>query len=129
MPFTPESAAEIERSSWDVTQKLVEPEEDDISSEPSLITEDTFEKPEPESDDGSLTPQLTGTLAGALAAAMSGDFDGYCRENALFPDDIAGRINEYFSDVLGDIVLEQSGGGYTVINDYRRDIEDWLKNA
>lgn len=123
IPFTPESAAEIERSSWDVTKKLIVSEETEPEAEPTEQVEEAPEHIGTESDD------KTTLLVEALEAAVNGDFESYCREKALFPDDIAGRINDLFSDIIGDIVLEQNGGRYTVIDDYVNDIEKWLKSV
>ena len=36
------------------------------------------------------------------------------------------RINEAFSDGFGDVIIEETPDGYTVIEDYREDITEWL---
>lgn len=117
-PFTPENAAKIERDSWEATEMLVEKEE---YAEP-----ETAEAPQDEPDEAVFQAALPGTLTGALEAALGGEFTAYCREHSLFEDDAAGRINDFFADMIGDVVLENAGGGYTVIEDYRGEIENWL---
>lgn len=59
---------------------------------------------------------------------LNGDVRGFDRlasENRLLPDTLAERINELFYDSVGDIVLEQSDSGYTVIEDYRAETEEF----
>ena len=50
--------------------------------------------------------------------------------DAGFSDDSAAeRINEAFSDGFGDIILEMLGDLYIVIEDYREEIFEWLKQV
>ena len=49
-----------------------------------------------------------------------------CERAATFEDAIADSINEAFAENFGDVVLENDGECYTVISDYREDIEKWL---
>lgn len=43
----------------------------------------------------------------------------FAAARGMFPDLVADRINELAADEFGDILLENSGEGYTVIEDYR----------
>ena len=36
------------------------------------------------------------------------------------------KINECLLEVIGDIVVENDGFSYRIIEDYREDIEEWL---
>ena len=59
---------------------------------------------------------------------LNGDSRGFeqlANENRLLPDTLAERINELLYDSVGDIVLQQSGGGYAVIDDYRTETEEF----
>ena len=47
------------------------------------------------------------------------------REGEL-SDTLADRVNEAFADGFGDVILEPTDEGYSVIDDYREDIEKWL---
>ena len=38
----------------------------------------------------------------------------------------AERINEAFSDGFGDVILECTDEGYSIIDDYREEIGEWL---
>ena len=41
------------------------------------------------------------------------------------PDALADAINEIAADALGDVLLEDTGDGYRVIEDYL----DWMESA
>ena len=43
-------------------------------------------------------------------------------------DALVERINEAFSDGFGDVVIEDTGDGFAVIEDYKEEILEWLKN-
>ena len=45
---------------------------------------------------------------------------------AIPTDTLAENINEAFADGFGDVIIEPSDDGYTVIEDYREDITEWL---
>ncbi len=64
-------------------------------------------------------------IRNALLQALSGRFHEYCRENGIYDGVLADRINTMFLDIIGDVVLEESGSSYTIIEDYREDIEQW----
>ena len=38
------------------------------------------------------------------------------------------RINEAFSDGFGDVIIEDNGDGFAIIEDYQEEITEWLKN-
>ena len=38
------------------------------------------------------------------------------------------RINEAFSDGFGDVIIEDTGDGFAIIEDYKEEITEWLKN-
>ena len=50
----------------------------------------------------------------------------FCRERGVYADEIAARVNDAAvdTDAIGDIVLEASAaGGYSIVEDYRSDLE------
>ena len=65
-------------------------------------------------------------IRAGLRAALDGRFRAWCRENNLYEGEMADRINTVFLDELGDVVLEDGGSGFTLIEDYREDVEQWL---
>lgn len=65
-------------------------------------------------------------IRAGLRAALDGKFRAWCRENGLYEGEIADRINTVFLDEIGDVVLEDGGSGFILIEDYREDVEQWL---
>jgi len=62
----------------------------------------------------------------ALCAVLCGGFlEEACRAlpGRVSPASAAARINEYFTESLGDVVLEQQNGKWRLIEDYRDDVQ------
>ncbi len=145
------AAAEIERLSWQNTTLLTQGEfegipeltesgedapdlseaipvptesvETPVIPEPELPAEHPVENsahPEDDSDEDTL-------LREALSAALNGHFHDFCRDHQIYDGVLADRINTKFLDILGDIVLEENGKSYRIIEDYREDIETWME--
>ena len=123
----PAHAAEIERASWDTTQRLVDAFEE--SDEPAPVPQPSPppaapeqppqpERPAPDSPFAPYRDFLRAVLAGnpksiRAAAAQAGGL----------PDALADEINELAADTLGDILLEDTGNGWQVLDDYRDRLE------
>lgn len=145
------AAAEIERLSWQNTTLLTRGEFDEIPeitesaeevpdlSEPipspalpvneepqekvvedSEVSEGAVESAESEDGDD--------LIRDALNAALNGNFHDFCRDRQIYDGVLADRINTKFLDLIGDIVLEESGRSYIIIEDYREDIEQWMED-
>ena len=41
---------------------------------------------------------------------------------------IVEKINEAFFDGFGDVIIENNGEGFEIIEDYREEINQWFKN-
>jgi len=105
-------ADEIERASWSTTMRLVEYGED---AEPEPIAEE-----EPKTAEGGLSDDDVALLRLAYAYTYEGGTG--CEDHAS-----AERINEFFADSIGDVVLEFDGDFYKIIDDYKEDIEEWIR--
>lgn len=134
----PARAAEIERASWDTTQQLIdafsEPGEAGAPSKPSPApvqpsappVQEPAEKPAAEP-----APQASpfAHYRSFLLAVQTGD-NGKIRAAAAQsggpPDALADEINELAVDVFGDILLEDAGDGWRVLEDYRDRLEQIL---
>ena len=132
--ISPERALMIEQESWETTKKLTEAfapesEEEAITSipEPVKKEEPKLEIPTPapqSSNPDSLYSQLYTTL-GTLA-----EFVNLCKGASLIEqrkfasshgtsaDELADKINESAVELFGDIILENNGDAYTIIEDY-----------
>lgn len=134
-------AAEIERLSWVNTERLTgeeyveKTEEYHPDHEITLAGEVSFDSVEayepaidiPVEKESANTEAASCGIVDALAAALGGKFREYCRANSLYDGEVADRINTVFLDIIGDVVLEDCGNGYQIIEDYREDAENWLQ--
>jgi hypothetical protein len=143
--ISPERAIEIERESWSTTKILTEAFNDPITDEtqapnaPELIIEPIVTKEpaqinidvEPISTDISNFENNSGLFAQIKAEIGEiADFITLCKSpipteqrkfassHTLTIDEIADRINECAANVFGDIILEDTGGSYAIIEDY-----------
>ncbi len=141
--LSPESALDIEKQSWNVTNRLIsafdedenETAEDDIAENEKINnpTEDSIASGSNEKDDinaimikNKLIPQAV--IKGLAVVAVSSDaFIEWAKNNNMLPDTAAEMINEALYDIIGDIVIECSEGVYVLIGDYIAEIEDILK--
>ena len=133
-------AAEIEADSWQTTKRLVEAFEappEEIS--PQTVAENaalaadpppapTPCEPAPSAPAQVLSPlaQSLGELTAFLPLCLAGDRNAqreFARTHGLMTDAVADRINTAAGELLGDVVLEEEGGAYVIVEDYL----DYLK--
>lgn len=125
IPFSADAAERIERESRAAAEMLAalefdEPAADDAIPETPVDTGVTEDSATTES---SVEPIARASSANVVPAAIrhmleGGDLDGWCRERGLLPDSIAGEINEAAVEAFGDVLLENDGSGWRVIDDY-----------
>ena len=127
-------AAEIERLSWDTTERLVEAfEEAEVAPIPEVQPMIPMTAPEPcvSQTDGecdTLQAALRPYLA-FLQAVRDGDAAGQrnAAQKAKLPLEVlADEVNALAAEHMGDILLEEADGLYTVIEDYRDVLEKML---
>lgn len=129
-PVSPEEAARIEAASWETTRILTEafggtdtPEEAPTAPKPQETTVPT-ESTETTETQGreTIPPELVAFLQLALAGDAVGQRELAERLHTL-PDALADRINEWAVESdIGDVILEDTGAGYAVIEEYRADV-------
>lgn len=131
-------AREIELASWETTRRLTEafsdgePSPTEMSQTPLPEQKNEREAAPPAAiatetsvgsdEDASDLEALLGALYPFLEAAYREDFAAERTiADALgeLPDVLADRVNELAADALGDILLEDTGTGYTVLPEYR----------
>lgn len=128
--FSPAHAAEIEQTSWQTTQKLVEAFED--TEVPAPTPPPPVPAPAPVPPDQTEPPLAarlcTLKLDGVVRALLAEDAPG-ARAAAtacgLMLDAAVDRINTEAQDSFGDILFkEESPGHFILIEDYREELAD-----
>lgn len=139
-PLSFAAAAEIEELSWNTTQRLVEAFEESEkkeASEPSLqeAVPQQEENEEVVAQEGQAGDPLSLAMRPYLAflrAAMAEDAmrqKAIARESSKMLDALADEINDLAAEHMGDILLEENGGFYTVIEDYTDAVQAILDAA
>lgn len=129
------SASEIERSSWDITERLVSAFENEeiqdtesISEMPSIAPEDTIENAElSDEKDTSETANISPAVMDGLRALLLENitlFNEIANKNNMLAAAFADKINEEFFDMIGDSVIENAGFDIKLSEFYRDDIDD-----
>ena len=120
--FSSEGADEIEKVSWSTTLRLVaESEENEICEE----------KTEQKVEVAGLVEENASADDTRFFGLSSEDVEriGTALAEGFSDDAAAERINEAFADGFGDIILELQGELYVVIDDYKEEIEEWLRQT
>ncbi len=149
--FDFDTAAEIERLSWANTARLTASEDEEkpvesgeaveesevsldgeISSDiyDTAVGDNTDNKEENPQEEESPTDADNGDngadmdfMRSAAMAALEGRFREWAKESGYYEGEAQDRVNTYFLDIIGDVILED----FTFIEDYREDIEEWMK--
>ena len=121
-----EGADEIERLSWDTTMRLCDTEDLEDTERDELYTPVENSAPVEEvtvteTNDYGLTKSEISYISTLLESGER-SIHGFEEEA------IVERINEAFSDGFGDVIIEDSGEGFVIIEDYKEEVEEWLKN-
>ena len=121
-------ADEIEKSSWETTRILTEAFEDDTSVENPVPADTPKEETPPMVPQTPITSQgelmdALGDKVNFLRAVMAEDRaaqNAYCQATRELPDAVVDEINDITTNVeIFDMVIEDVGGMYAVIEDYR----------
>ncbi len=111
----------LETDSWATTDLLIEE---------SANVPEAVELPAPAPVEiAPTTPETADALpfADALEAVLAGQsLASWCKANGISPAEVAGQLNEYAADALGDVLFEAVGGEWTLIEEYKEDAETWL---
>ena len=122
------SADEIERLSWDTTARLCDTEEydeeDGIDFTASTKTYDSVPVALTENKERNTYGLSESDIRFIAALCESSDGGEY----NIDVEATVERINEAFSDNFGDVIIENTGDGFALIEDYVEEINEWLKN-
>ena len=117
-----DAAGEIERASWENTWRLIpEEEREEVALAPKAETP-TEETALPLSREDAAFLRIAFEKSEADAAF-------YAAKTGFLPLSACERINEVFSDLLGDIVLEITGDDFTVIREYETEVQTFLSSV
>ena len=115
-----------------MTNKLVdafaesgEPYAENAGEEETTGFEEEINRSEPED---TVPLSVKEGLVIIIAGGRKSAFAEWATSLNMLPDAAADMINEALYDRIGDAVLENNGEGYTVIEDYLPDIEQWIHN-
>lgn len=120
-----DSAAKIEEISWETTEKLIDAFEEEQASE--IEIEKVVMQTQEENED--VLASLTSAEKSFIYAALAEDYAAQTRiatEAGTLIDIIADRINTVAFENMGDILLEECGDGYVVLEDYKEEIKGVL---
>ena len=125
MFFSGEKSGVFEKNTSLLSDKTPENPAENVREAPAGTTA-TSEKVKEVLPESPLQKAL-GELAEFVRLAAAGDRAGerrFAAAHGLMPDALADRINTAACDILGDIILEDAGGYYTVIEDYMEDLRE-----
>ena len=94
-----------------------------LPAEQKAADEAPAEGKQPDEPPAGLSEEEAGFLRLVLA---DGDWRGFCSAKVLLPSILADAINEKLLDLIGDTVLEETEGGFAVIEDYLEDVKSLL---
>lgn len=125
--FSFAGAEEIESLSWENVRLLASEEDLRETDLTPLAVQNEAETGDAEKSDA---PSLSHADAVFLHAVLIGDSEELAwvlSTTGESEDLFADRINEAFSEQIGDIVLEMSDDGYVVIQDYMDEVLKWTE--
>jgi hypothetical protein len=123
-----DGADEIEKASWQTTARLVVEDELDepiVSAAKVEQSEENNSKTDESADSYGL-----GRAEIEFISAVSSEnitiMNRVCQELGEEPLSVVERINEAFSDGFGDVIIETDGDTFSIIEDYKEEIIEWL---
>lgn len=123
MHFSPTEAVELEKDSWQNTRLLVEEDTEEEASDPS------FDLPVLPGQQEKVAYGLSPGELLFLTALMRGDtalMQQASAKEKKTPQTMAEHINECMMDGMGDIILEITPEGMTLIPDYQEEVMSLL---
>ncbi|MBQ9773272.1 MAG: TerB N-terminal domain-containing protein [Clostridia bacterium] len=131
-PLSLSNAQQIERASWDTTERLIEAfeEEGEEDTVPIPVPSVDAQMPPPPSVDTNGDADAFFPYLPFLRAALDENFAKQreaAREMKKMADAVADAINTLAAESFGDVLLEDCGAGYAVIEDYRDSVEMLLE--
>ena len=122
-------ADEIERLSWDTTARLCENTDEYILDdvEKVISKSETAEEYISEIDVCNEQKDITNYGLTEKEISLISSLVGGSRAYDIALVSMVERINEAFADGFGDVIIEETDNGFTIIEDYVEDVIQWLK--
>ncbi len=120
-----EEARMIENASWENTARLIPEEEREALFAPTEA-QDSEETSSETVEEASLGADIVRFLA-LLHREGEGAARAYTSKSGLLFENACERINEYFSDTMGDIIIELDENGAALLEDYETEVEAFLE--
>ena len=122
-----EHAREIEQLSWDMTRQLVEAFEEEAPTTADISIEFKCNSPVSHASEEDHPMSNYAELLRAIDQGSVAEQQKWCRAIGKMLDAVAEEINTLATDLWGDILLEENGNGYALIEDYRDEIASLLE--
>ncbi len=131
-----DDAENIEKDSWITTARLVELEEDEELSTveiPPLTAQTPLESVNVDEIQPTADAVLNGDTdiyVDFIKASLDSDYPRMKRiidSSGKLIDTIVEEINDMFVSMIGDVIFDTNDDGYSIIEDYKEEIEDWLR--
>lgn len=104
--------------------------DDALAIQRRLVPEDAAQEPEPEREASAAAPSLGDLWHAVLEALLQGaDPRGIMKAGHLLPSVVADGINEALYDEVGDNVLSCDGERLELVDEYRDEVADLLKEG
>ncbi len=121
--FSLDKAMEIERSSWNMTERLVDAFGDNtISEETEIIEFQQLEESEAEDSLMVLFEKAIGEYWEFFTFVVHENYDSqraYCKQNGLLAEAVVDTINEKAAEIFDDILIEETENGFAILDDYK----------
>ncbi len=120
--FSLDKAMEIERSSWNMTERLVDALGENSDSIDTEIKELSAKEESKENSPVLLFEKAIVGYAEFFGYVVAQDFEkqtAYCRNYGYIAEAIVDTINEKAVEIFEDILIEETESGFAIIDDYK----------
>ena len=131
-PLSLDEAAKIEENSWETTRILIETFDDESSDSREFVPKETKMPHESPNEFPANSDPITefkvalGEKIKFLIAVSNrnvGEARRAAQDISMPAEAIADEINELAADMLGDVLIEENDGEFSIIDDYREAVE------
>ncbi len=125
-----DKAKEIEKTSWQTTDKLTDDLYDELDDEICTAESISEDKDGDKKQDVSVESEMLEFARKGLMYIAQDEYQDFLKladESYMLPETLAQCVNELCYEILGDVGVEEKDGRYVLISDYEQEIKEWLK--